>query len=331
MTHIRLRQRRLLLTGVSVAAASLFSAPVLGANHWPRRPIRFIVPWAAGGYADFVARTVAEELSDILGQAVIVDNRPGAAGAIGTQYVAKGLSDGYTLLQGSSGPLILLPLRGQAMGYDADTDFTPIGLVTTPTFALVVRADLPVRTLAEFVTHARANPGMLNYGSAGIGTFPYLTMELLKRSARLDIKHVPYKGGSASVAAVVSGEVDATFDSINVVSPYIQSRRLRALTVAAAERSPLAPNLPTTAELGYPDAVVNGWNGLHVPAATPPEVVKRLSAALQVALARPSLLKKMTAAGQHVYKGTASEYAATVSTEKAKWREIRKSTDLLAE
>ena len=321
-------RRRMLLSSILASYASRSMASDI---NYPTRAIRIVVPSGAGGFADITARAVALEMGETLRQHVYIENKPGAGGIVGTLAGARAQPDGYTLLRGALGTLVVLPIIESNIGYDVARDFKPVGMVSSPAFGLVVRAAMPVNDFASFIAYVRAKPGELNYGSAGKTSLPHLSMELLKHHANLDLKHIPYRSGSESVTAVVSGEIDATFDALAVVAPFVHTGQLKLLALASPQRSPLAPHVPTTNELGYPDVVTGGWSALLVPSATPVGILDTLSRALQKLLATPDFRKKLELSGDHVYAGTAQEYETLFAAEKARWTSILHMKNILAE
>jgi tripartite-type tricarboxylate transporter receptor subunit TctC len=260
------------------AAAAVFAAP-LQAQHFPVKPIRIIVGFAPGGAADLSSRRVARPLAERIGQQVVVENRPGAAGLIANELVAKSPPDGDTLLAANSS-LSSIPAMYPKSGFDARRDLVPVALVCITQNALVVHPSVPVRTVRDLITLARANPGKLNFSSSGAGGSTHLSAELFKSMAAVDFTHVPYKGQSLAISAAVAGEVDLTFNAIGPLMPFVKSGRLRMVASTGSKRSALLPELPTIAESGVPGYEAGSWYGFAAPAKTPPEIVARLGEAI---------------------------------------------------
>jgi tripartite-type tricarboxylate transporter receptor subunit TctC len=316
----------------SMASALALAAAVAGgsgaqAAAYPERPIRLVVPFGAGGITDIVARQVGQGMGEALGQGVVVENRPGAGGVIAAQLAATAPADGYTIFMGTVGTQVVNPLIYRKLGYDADK-FVPVGMVSGSPYLLAVRAGLPAATFGEFVAYARANPAKLNFGSAGNASSPHLGLELLKLTANVDVMHVPFKSGSEAVNAAIGGQVDVVMDASPVIMPHAASGRLRALAVAADQRLPSAPDVPTAAEVGDPGLQISSWNAFFAPAGTPPAVLETLNAALQKTLASPELRQRLAAQGTQLYTGTPDEYRRFIAGEKAKWAEIVKRADI---
>ncbi|PND34826.1 tripartite tricarboxylate transporter substrate binding protein [Achromobacter pulmonis] len=315
-----------------MASALALAAAVAGgsgaqAAAYPERPIRLVVPFGAGGITDIVARQVSQGMGEALGQGVVVENRPGAGGVIAAQLAATAPADGYTIFMGTVGTQVVNPLIYRKLGYDADK-FVPVGMVSGSPYLLAVRAGLPAATFGEFVAYARANPAKLNFGSAGNASSPHLGLELLKLTANVDVMHVPFKSGSEAVNAAIGGQVDVVMDASPVIMPHAASGRLRALAVAADQRLPSAPDVPTAAEVGDPGLQISSWNAFFAPSGTPPAVLETLNAALQKTLASPELRQRLAAQGTQLYTGTPDEYRRFIAGEKAKWAEIVKRADI---
>jgi tripartite-type tricarboxylate transporter receptor subunit TctC len=298
--------------------------PAVLAQPYPSKPIRLIVPFTPAGGTDTSARIMAQAWSDDLGWRVVVENRPGASGRIGTEIAAKSAPDGYTLLMGSVAPNAILPSSGTKLPYDAVKDFAPISLLATSDFTLVVHPSLPTKTVKELVTLARSRPGQINFSSVGNASGSHLTAELLKQLAKLDIVHVPYKGPGAAVVAVLSGETSFYFGSGPTVVPHVNAGRLRALATTGAKRSKVFPGLPTVSET-VPGHVSTQWFGFLFPAGTPKEIVARLHAATVSAAAKPKVAEQIAAVGSDLVASTPEEFAAFISAEIAKWGKVVKS------
>ena len=318
----------------SHTAAALLLACVTSGVHaqtYPGKPIRFVVPFAAGGGSDLVARTVALRLTDALGQSVVVDNRAGAAGTIGADIAAKAPADGHTLLLGSSGPVTINPVLYAKLPYDAARDFAPVTLITVMPFLLVTHPSLPVRSVKDLVALAKARPGQLNYGSPGTGATTHLANELFKSMTGVDIAHVPYKGVAPAAIDLISGQVQMMSGDLSTLLPHVQSGRMRALAVTGARRSSLLPDMPTVAEAGVPGYEASGWFGVLVPAGTPQSIVDRLNAEIVKGLASADARQRLAALGGEVAVGTPDQFAAHLRVESAKWGKLIRTLGLKAE
>lgn len=286
--------RRIFRAALAAAAALVCGAAA--GQSYPAKPVRIIVPFPAGGGYDFNARNIAQKLADSLGQPFVVENRAGANGNIGSDVVAKAAPDGYTLLLGGIGPQALSVALYPKLPYDPERDLQPISLVAAQPNLLVVKPALPVKSLAEFIGYAKANPGKLSVGSAGNGSGQHFGLEQLKQDAGINAVHVPYKGAAPLHAALLGGEIDAAFNIIQLPMPQVRKGELRALAIASKRRSPLAPEVPTMAELGY--AIdFDTWYGLYAPAGTPKDIVARLNAEVVKATSAPEVREKLVAQG----------------------------------
>lgn len=298
------------------------------AQTYPSKPIRIVVPFAAGGGVDFTARIVGQKLNEAFGQPVVADNRAGAAGAIGTEIAAKSAPDGYTLLLGSAGPLAILPGISNRLPYDPVASFAPVTLVSSMPFVLVVHPSLPVRSVKDLIALARARPGQLNYASPGSGSTTHLVAELLKALAQLDIVHVPYKGVAPAVTDLLAGQVQLMSGDLSTVMPQVKAGKLRALALTGAKRSSLAPELPTIAEAGVPGYEASGWFGVLAPAATPREIVLRLNAAIVKGIMDADTRERLAALGGDVVGGTPAEFASRLRDDLAKWGQLIRAIGL---
>ncbi|MGV2862088.1 Bug family tripartite tricarboxylate transporter substrate binding protein [Achromobacter sp. AGC39] len=304
-------------------------AAIAGGAHaaYPDRPIRLVVPFGAGGITDIVARQVGKGMGDALGQSVVIENRPGAGGVIAAQLAAGAPPDGYTVFMGTVGTQIVNPLIYSKLSYDA-AKFVPVGMVSGSPFVLATRAGLPAADFAAFVAYARANPGRLNFGSAGNASSPHLGLELLKLTAGVDIVHVPFKSGSEAVNAAIGEQVDVVMDASPIIMPHVASGKLRALAVAADKRLASGGAVPASAEVGDAALQISSWNALLAPAGTPPEVVAALNAALQKTLASAELKDRLAAQGTQLYTGSGEEYRRFIAAENAKWTDIVKRANI---
>jgi len=308
-------------------ALALF-AGASGAQPYPVKPVRIVVGFTAGGPTDIVSRTIAPGLSDALGQPVVIDNRPGAGGALATAQVAKAPADGYTLLMGTIGGLAVAMSLQPNRGYDTLRDLTPITQTVSVTNVLVIHPSMPARSVKELLALARTRPGQLNYASAGGGTAPHLAGELLKLLARVDILHVPYKGSAPALTALLSGEVDMNFENTLIVLTHIRSGRLRPLGVTGARRSRLLPELPTIAEGGIPGYDASGWYGLLAPAGTPSDVVRRLNAEVTRILREPAVVERLAGQGADPAGGPPEAFGQFIAAEIAKWAKLVKAAGM---
>ncbi|SAI74729.1 lipoprotein [Bordetella ansorpii] len=295
---------------------------------FPEKPIRLIVPFGAGGITDIVARHVGQAWSQSLGGNVIVENRPGAGGVIAAQAGATAAPDGYTVFMGTVGTQVVNPLIMPKPGYDPQRAFRPIGLVSAAPYVLAARSSLGVKTYAQLVDYARANPGKLNFGSAGNASSPHLGLELLKLRESLDILHIPFKSGGEAVNAAVGGQVDLVMDAVPVVMPHVQSGKLNALMLASSTPVQGAEQVPTTQQLGKPDLNIASWAAFYVPAGTPDAVVGKLNEALKQALSSHELRSRVAAQGIQLYSGELAEHDAFLAGERKRWAEIVKRANI---
>jgi tripartite-type tricarboxylate transporter receptor subunit TctC len=295
-----------------------FASGAAVAQAYPNRPIHIVAPFPAGGGYDFLARLAGAEMTKTFGQPVVVENKSGANGNIGTDFVAKSAPDGYTLLMGGNSPLALNVGLYPKLPYDPAKDFETISRVATQPNLLAANPKLPVKSVAELVKYAKANPGKVTYGSNGNGSPQHLAAELLKRMAGIDLVHVPYKGAAPTAQALLAGEVAIAFNIILLPLPHVQSGRLTGLAVASSHRSPLAPALPTMAELGYP-IDIDTWYGLVAPAGTPKDVIAKLNAETVRIVGLPELKEKTRSQGIELGGSTPEEFAAFLRADIAKW------------
>jgi len=290
------------------------------AQDWPQKPLRLIVPFAPGGVTDTIARSSAEWLTRRLGQNVIVENRPGASGAIAVEAVAKSPADGYTLLMASLPQMAILPAMTKT-SYDPVRDFAPITIVGSNMFALAVHRSLPADTLPKFVSFVKARRGEVAYASAGSGTVSHLTMALFMQRAGIDMVHVPYKGGGPAMADTAAGHVYLYFGNLSEVIPHATGNRIKVLAVSGDRRAPQLPNVPTVAESGYPGFRTSTWNGIAAPARTPPAVIERFAREMQPAPGDPGFSGRLQNLGVDPVCGTPEEFARTLKADMAIWAE----------
>ncbi len=310
--------RRLVL---GLAAATALAGPARAQGDWPARNIRMISPFPPGGAADLLARVLAEELSPVLRQTVVVENRTGAGGSVGTEAVVRSAPDGYTLVMGSAGPIAINPSLFR-LSYDPARDLVPVAPVAAVASVLVVHPSVNARTLQELLALARAEPGKLNYGSAGIGSAQHLFMELVKQQANVDITHVPYRGTGPAMVDTVGGRLTMMFDTTPTALPHIRDGRVRPIAVSSARRDPALPDVPTIAEAGLPDYEALGWYGVFGPTGMPGPVVERINREVAALLARPDFRAKLTAQGVEAMGGTAAQFAEMAANDRERWAEV---------
>ena len=325
------RSRRHLLTALPAAALATF-APLLHAqaSPWPAKLVRVIVPYTPGTGMDILARTMGPHLGAIWGQAIVVDNRPGASGNLGAAAVAKSPADGYTLLMGVN-TLIINPSLYANMTFDPLKDLAPIGLAATGSFLLVASATSKFKSIAEVVASARAKPGALDYASPGIATPHHMAMELFKLRAKVSITHIPFSGTAGAVNAVLSGDVPLMFLPVHVAMAQVKGGRLVALAAAGERRSSLAPDVPTLAELGYAGVRAELWYGMLAPAGTPREIVVRVHDDMANALALPEVKSALAAQGMEVAPSSPEEMAALMRRDAERWASVVKRAGIKAE
>jgi tripartite-type tricarboxylate transporter receptor subunit TctC len=289
------------------------------AQTWPDRPIRLIAPFAPGGGADFTARAIAPLLGEQLGQTIVVDNRAGANGVVGTDIAAKAMPDGYTLLLGVAGTLAVAPHLGEKLPFDPVRDLIPVSLVATSPFILAVTKSLPVDSVPSLIAYAKANPGKLNFGSSGKGGAPQLATELFSSMAGIKMVHVPYRGLGPAVADLIAGQIQVLFADVPLVAEHAKAGTLKALAVTGRARSSVVPDLPTVAEAGLPGYAAGTWYGIFLPARTPAAIVERISAALNVALTNEGLKATIAKQGAEAQWLTPDQFADFVRTDSTKW------------
>jgi tripartite-type tricarboxylate transporter receptor subunit TctC len=301
-------------------------APVatVQAQQWPSKPIKWVVPFAPGGTTDILARTVGEKLSTALGQPVVVENRPGAGGGVGADYVAKSAPDGYTIVGGTISTHAINASLYKSLPYDPVRDFAPITLIARLPNLLVVNPGVPAKNVAELVALLKANPGRYTFASSGNGTSQHLSGELFKSIAGVEMQHVPYKGSPPALQDVVAGQVTMTFDNITTAWPLAKAGNLRPLAVTTAQRSAVAPDVPTMQEAGLAGYEVGSWQGVFAPAGTPPEIVRRLNAEIVRILRLPEVRDKLIGLGAEPVGNSPDEFAAMVKSEVAKWADVVK-------
>ena len=316
---------------MAVTIMGVVMAANAGAQAYPTKPIRLVVPFPPGGAVDFYARVIQSPLAEILGQAVVIDNKAGASGMLGAGIVAKSPPDGYTLLLGNIASLAINVGIYSKMAYDPQKDFTPVIRTVDVNYVLAVHPSLPVKTVSELIAHAKANPGKLSYGSAGSGSLPHLAAELFKAQTGIDMVHVPYKGGGPMVTDLLGGSIQMVIGDQANLMPHVQTGRLRALAVATPKRSPKMPEIPTIAESGLPGFNATAWQGLVGPANLPPEVTRRLNAAFNQVMAQPAVREKLIGGGLEPVGGTPEQFAGFIGDEIVKWTKIAKDVGAKAD
>ena len=314
-------QRRQLMATLWLACCAWSAASQAQAQHYPTKPVRLIVPFPAGGATDLFARSLSQKLGEKLGQSLVVENRPGAGGTLGSDLAAKASPDGYTLLLATSSTHSIGPNLNPRMPYDAVRDFTPISQVGNAPSIMLVPNSSPAKTVKEWIDHAKKNPGRLNYASSGNGTIVQLTAELFKSQADLFVVHIPYKGTALAIPDLVSGKVDVLFDSLPTGLPHVRDGRLRALGVTTLKPTSLAPGIPPIADV-LPGYESNTWFGLFGPKGLPAEVVTRVNTAANQVLQDPEVIDKLQRLGIEPVGGTSAQFGTMLAKESAKWKKI---------
>lgn len=307
---------------ILAGAAAALLAFGAAAQPYPAKPIRVVIPFVAGGSSDIVGRAIASKFQEILGQPGVVENRPGANGAIAAEFVAKAEPDGYTILVGSIGVFSINAALFKDLRYHPVRDFAPITLAVTTPNVLITRTDLAAASMKELVEHAKRNPGRLSYCSSGTGSSDHLTGELWKQGSGIFAVHVPYRGGAACQTDIMGAQVDLSFQNLGAVTNYIRANRMKALAVTAKTRHPQLPNVPTVAEAGFPDLVVTSWQALAAPAKTPREVVAKLNDAAVRALRSPDIRERMNQIGFDIVAGTPDEFGRFMKEEVDRWTAV---------
>jgi tripartite-type tricarboxylate transporter receptor subunit TctC len=310
------------------ALALAIAAAPAHADDYPSHPIKLIVPYALGGGADAVARIVAKRVSETIGQPIVIENRGGAGSIIGTEDVHKAEPDGYTLLLGQSGPISINPAVYKDLPYNPEKDFAPITMTTAYPYILVVNSKLPVKTLQEFVAMVKAKPGEFNYGTTGVGAANHLVTELFSSKAGLKMVHLPYRGTALAVADLLAGQVTMVFADPVSALPHMQAGTLRALAVTSKQRSPVAPDVPTVAESGYPGFDAIAWHGTLAPANTPPAIIAKLHDQIVAALKDPPTKALLEAQAMATVGDTPEEFSAFIKQDIAVWKEVATQADV---
>ena len=317
---------------LSLALPLLALTPSAWAQSWPSRPIRLVVPFPAGGATDLLARAIAQGVGNGFGQPIVVDNRPGAGGTLGSAEVAKALPDGHTLLMCTSSTHSIAPHLNPNLPYKVEADFTPVAQVANATNIVLVPKDLPVASIKELIAYAKARPGQLNYASSGNGTIVNLTAEAFKAQAGVFIVHIPYRGTALAIPDLVSGKVQLLFDSIVSGLPHVKDGKLKALAVTSAKRSPLVPDLPTVAESGLPGFESDTWFGVYGPKGLSADITNRIAAELQRALQKTDVAERLARLGaEPVSNAGPAQFAAMVKADSARWATLIRERKITAD
>jgi len=316
--------------GIVVAALVAGNASV-HAQDYPSKTIKLVVPFGPGGPTDVAARIVSQIVQQKLGQSVVIENRPGAGGAIGTKSVANADPDGYTLLLGTSATLAVVPALSKNPGYDPIASFSAVAKVSDSSTILIVYPSFPAKSVSDLVAYAKANPGKISYASAGPGNQTHLAAELLRARAGIDIVHIPYKSGAEMVTAVLSEQVQMAFPDVSILLPLIREGKVKALAVTSGRRHPQLPDVPTMAESGIADYVTTFWTGVIAPAGTPTAIVDKLNAAINTGLASPEIKDTLAKVGAEAASGSPQDFAAFIASETKKWSAIAKTAGVTVE
>lgn len=310
----------------AIAVAATAGITSASAQNYPARAITLVIPFAPGGSTSIVGRGIADKMSELLGEKVVVDNRPGAGGTVGTRAAARSEPDGYTLLLGYTGTLAIGPSLYKSVGYDPRKDFAPIGLIGNAPNSLVVNPSFPAKTVAELITYAKANPGKVNFGSAGAGTASHITGEYFARSAGITLVHIPYKGTGPALTDLLGGHIPMAFAPIPASHPNVTAGKLRALAVTSLTRSGLLPDVPTMVEAGLPGFDASLYYGLAAPAGTPRPIIDKLNKALRDALASSEVKRQLGNDGTEITPGTPEDYADFIDKDEKKWSQLVKAS-----
>ena len=316
---------------IALIVAGAFAASLAAAQQYPAKPVRMLLAFPPGGPTDINARVFAQKLSESMNVQVVVDNKPGAGGNIAAAAAAKAPADGYTIFYNTSA-ITIAPALYAKVAYDTLADFAPVALTATVPLVLAVHPGVPAKNMQEFIAHARANPGKLNYGSSGSGTITHLSPALLATQQGLKMQHVPYKGSAPALADVAGGQTQLMTDTINTILPYAKDGRLRPLAIAIGRRSAALPDVPTLEEAaGLPGFEMSAWQGIVVPAATPKEVVAKLNAEVNKAAQNADLRQRLAALGAETLGGTSEHYAAYIRSELTRWAKVVKDAGAKAD
>jgi tripartite-type tricarboxylate transporter receptor subunit TctC len=318
----------ILVIAVGVLSTAAAHGTASAAQAYPTRPIRIVVAYTPAGATDILARIIGQKMNEAWGQPVIVENRPGANGNIGTEYAARAAPDGHTFLMTTAGPHGINPSLYRKLGYDAVKDFAAVSLVALVPNVLVVNNSLPVKDVKGLIAYAKASPGKLSYGSPGAGSTAHLSMELFKSMTGTNLVHVPYKGSAGVLTDVMGGQIAATMDNMPPYLPHIKAGKIRALAVTPAKRSPALPDVPTVAEAGVPGYVSSAWFGLVAPAATPREVINKISTETARILQLPDVKPRLAEQGAEPIGSTPEQFSAHIKAEIAKWAKVIKEANV---
>ena len=322
----------LLRIAATALAALALAAPVQSQTPaYPSKPIRIIVPVAAGGIGDYYARLIGAKWLDTWGQAVLVENRTGGGGNIGSDFVAKAPADGYTLLIGFVGPQAVNQFMFKSMPYDTSRAFAPVAMIIEAEGMLAVHPSVAVHTVDDLLALARAKPGALSYASGGVGTASHLAGELFKSMTKVDMVHIPYKGNAPAIADVIGGQVQLTFATLPTVIPHVRAGKLRGVAVIGGSRSAAAPQLPTIAESGVPGFAVNNWIGLFAPAGTPPEIIRKVNAEVMRIMRLPEIARRMEVEGERFTLNTPEEFAQFIRADTERWSKVVREAGIKAD
>ena len=322
----------LLRIAATALAALALAAPVQSQTPaYPSKPIRIIVPVAAGGIGDYYARLIGAKLLDTWGQAVLVENRTGGGGNIGSDFVAKAPADGYTLLIGFVGPQAVNQFMFKSMPYDTSRAFAPVAMIIEAEGMLAVHPSVAIHTVDDLLALARAKPGALSYASGGVGTASHLAGELFKSMTKVDMVHIPYKGNAPAIADVIGGQVQLTFATLPTVIPHVRAGKLRGVAVIGGSRSAAAPQLPTIAESGVPGFAVNNWIGLFAPAGTPPEIIRKVNAEVMRIMRLPEVARRMEVEGERFTLNTPEEFAQFIRADTERWSKVVREAGIKAD
>ena len=315
-------------TSLLFLAAALTAAPAALAQTYPTKTVRMIVAFPPGGTTDILARATAQKLTEAFGQQVVIDNRPGAGGNIGTELVARSPADGYTLLASPGSTLTSNPAVYAKVPFDTVRDFAPVTIIAEVPNVLIVHPSLPVKTVKELIALAKARPGQLAYASTGAGQSTHLSAELFKQMARVDMIHVPYKGSAPALTDMVAGQVTVMFDNMPSCLPFVKAGRLKAIAVTSTKRSPTTPELPTVAEAALPGFDVTVWFSVLAPANTPRDIVARLNGEIVKALKAPDMRERLSQQGAEPVGNTPEEFAGVIKRDLAKWSKLVKDANI---
>lgn len=322
--------RRKLVIGTALAVSSIWAVAQQAPANYPAKAITIIVPFAAGGNTDVKTRLVAKRMGEILGQPIIIDNKPGASGNVGMELAGRAAPDGYTIAMGSFGPLAVNPWIYPKLNFDPKS-FVPIILLEKSPLVLVAPADRPYRNLADVIAAAKSKPGVLNIANAGPGGAHHLSAELFEAAAGLDMVGVPFKGGGPASTALLAGQVDLMFEQTGAATPSIQAKKIKALAVTSAERLRSMPDVPTFVELGYPAVTVSNWMGYVAPKGTPSTIVAKLQAAFAQAMEHPEVKERILSQGNEFGGGSSQDFSAFIASESGKWAKLVKERNIRME